>query len=251
MKKVLYLLGVAALSAGLASCSGGGGSTPPLALSPQTVTAARGLAASLGDSIALGQDVTSVQAYPTLLALDINASVANLGIGGEEIGTRGVSKGVQIDEVPLIPLNTTVVTLYIGTNDALDQQTAGTYDPSMFVANIPPLISAIKLRVPAAQIIVATIPNRADTEPYLTGDPTNRARETTMINAMNAALVGTGLAIADLHCDPAMYDPINFFSPYDVHPVASGHVAIAADFMQAIQHPKPVQPCAYDAALNG
>lgn len=246
-----------ALTVLLASCSGGSPLTPTVATlfatpPPPYLTA-------LGDSITAGAHGGE---YVSALAHTLGAQYTNLGIGGETSGpvsfqvpggvllSRG---GVLNDEVGSIPLQTTIVTLYIGTNDAwLFGQPTYTYalNPQAavynYASNIKDIIAGIRGRVPQAQIILADVPNSSWRQINLNESSGLRLVSAQLADGYKAALVATGYPVVDLLCDPGMYDEANFGGPYDPHPVASGFAVIAADFLAQIQHPKAPGNCKYE-----
>lgn len=222
---------------------------------------------TLGDSITAGAHGSE---YPHKLGALIDAvSVTNLGIGGEFSGpvdyqvpggAHMVYGGVLKDEVPKIPLDATIVTLYIGTNDmwlagvkiapdlsdidSVYAQAAATYD-----ANIKGIISGIENRVPLARIIVADVPNSSNRPSHEVEPLKMRKAESSLADAMRMSLVATGDTVVDLECDPAMYNDANFGGPLDVHPVDSGFVDIAQHFADAILSPRPPKPCSYESPM--
>lgn len=211
----------------LAGCGGGSALSPVPSPSPTVL-------------VALGDSITASGTYPAQLAALLGARLVNLGINGEFSGptTFGVihQGGVLADQVPQIPLNATIVTLYIGTNDMwlfgvpnapgyLDvAATAARYD-----ANIRAIVAGIRQRVPAARVILASVPNAAKRAAGL-GDTATSA----LAEAMRVSVLYTGLPVADLENDSAMYDEANFGGPYDPHPNAAGAAVIAAEFVLAI-----------------
>lgn len=254
----------------LAGCGGGGagvGSLPPQAKTVVTQsTASAPVLVTLGDSITAGAHGS---AYPPMLAAAIGAaSVTDLGIGGEFSGPTSFQipggshptyGGVLADEVPQIPLNATIVTLYIGTNDSIFLD-GDEYDltpnadnimqfvplvETAYAQNITGIIAGIHQRVPAAKIILADVPNAAWRPAGQQELPILRQSETDMIDAFRQTLIATGLPLVDLTCDPGMYDDANFGGPTDPHPVASGFAIIANDFAQVIEHGSAVVPCEY------
>lgn len=222
---------------------------------------------TLGDSITAGAYGSS---YTVPLATALGMQLTNLGIGGEFSGpvdfqqtctgcARITYGGILADEVPKIPLQTTIVTLYVGTNDRIflgelgmlpDMSNALTIAQGVAVeydANIKAIVAGVRARVPNARIILATVPNGAWRPTGKTWPLPLRKSITYMSNAFKKTLVDTGLPVVDLMCEPAMYDDANFGGPTDVHPVASGFAVVAADFAATIRHPKPAGHCKYEA----
>jgi lysophospholipase L1-like esterase len=229
--------------------------------------------AALGDSITAGGEAsTPANDYVSLVGAALGAQTTNLGIGGMTsgpvnlwIGTENiVYSGVLAAEVPGIPTNATLVTLYIGTNDyylAGNQSTTSTgasvgllpdYSnmaaveasvESAYQTNIAGIIAGIKSRAPKARIVVATMPNYGWRDGHL-GGPNDLAVSQSIANSFKATLVATGLTVVDLECEPGMYDEKNFNSPTDPHPNDAGHAIMAADFLAQIAHPSaPATSC--------
>lgn len=219
----------------------------PLAATAATVgvhTVAAEKLVTLGDSITAGANGSE---YPSMLATALGATVTNLGIGGEFTGPLIYGAlhygGVLADEVGAIPLDTTLVTLYIGANDMwlfgvsdypgyLDVPTTlARYD-----ANIRTIVAGIRARVPGARIILASVPNAALRPVNVNLPQSIKGAYAALADGMRASLYATGLPVADLEHEPGMYDDANFDGPYSPHPIAAGFAIIAADFAKVIQH---------------
>ena len=219
---------------------------------------------TLGDSITAGANGSE---YPRKLGTLIDAArVVNLGIPGQfsgpvdyqiPKGPHMVYAGVLAAEVPKIPPDATIVTLYIGTNDMWLAQLKAQADPGdvlciyahaaqTYRANVDAIVGGIRSRVPHARLVVADVPNPADRPVHLTEDPLLRAAQTGFADSMRRTLLETGATFVDLECDPAMYDDANFGGPYDVHPIDAGFERIAQDFAQALRHAAPAGSCVYE-----
>lgn len=236
---------------------------------------------TLGDSITWGQGASdrTKTSYAALLAKSLRAVWTNLGIKGETlipqpnsfftgISSKGYAYaptgGILKDEVPSIPLDTTVVTVYIGTNDQwmtrasikpdFSNEATITADvAAAWQSGIAALVTGIRARVPLAHIVIASVYNDADkgsivslnAEPYAT----YRSKITAMVNAMNNAISAQGVTIADLHCDSRIYDVKNYVTQYDLHPNDAGHYAIFTDFYNAIERGGGMHACVYDSVI--
>jgi lysophospholipase L1-like esterase len=267
MKCLLLAATFAAL--GLAACGGGGSAATPALPAIPTVPAVVATAAptaaptpifytALGDSITAGGEASTIGStdFVTLVGKALGATTTNLGIGGQfsgpvnviiPTGLNIVYTGVLAAEVPNIPLNTNLISLYIGTNDLwLTEEMGAVQTP--YAANLAGIISGIHARVPNAKIVALTVPN--DTYRNAAGE--SAALKTVLTgfdNAMRTAIIGSGALVADLQCDPAMYNNANFPNPYDVHPNDAGHAAIAADVLAQIAHPTaPAASCVYQTS---
>lgn len=234
--------------------------TPAPAPTP-AVSPAAPVYVALGDSITAGAYGST---YTIPLAQALGARLINLGKGGEfsgpmhyQLSCKGCAHldydGLLADEVPKIPLDATLVTLYVGTNDmwvAGDRSgdILANYDAAAraYDSNIRAIVKAVRLRVPGARIVVATVPNGAHRPAAHAWSPILRQGETNLANSMKQTLISTGLPIVDLECEPGMYDDANFGGPIDPHPNAKGFAIIAADFLSVIQHAPPVSHCDYE-----
>jgi lysophospholipase L1-like esterase len=230
---------------------------------------------TLGDSITAGSSASDPnKSYPVLLAASLGATLTNLGIGGMTTGpfpghTNAAGRivvapypGVLAAEVPKIPLDSMIVTVFIGTNDGwlmsldfhqpsednLAEVTAAW--STAFRTNLPAIVAGIRARVPTARIVVATVPNSANRTAVLISKDPWRQAVSDFSNAMKATIVASGVTVVDLQCEPGMYDDSSFAGPIDVHPNDAGHALIAAAFFRAIQHPTAVTPCKYGAPLS-
>lgn len=234
----------------------------------------------LGDSITYGVGASDRNAtgYAAILANKLGAQLTNLGISGETAipepneyftGTTVTGDvypahaGVLADEVSRIPLDTTIVTLYIGTNDLwlANSHTSADYSnmdalytavAADYARYLSATVSAIRARVPLASIVIATNINPADKGVIatVTSGPVFKYRQamTALVNSMNAAVQAQGAIVADLHCDAQLYDTADYLSAVDVHPNDAGHARIAEDFYAAIVTGGTAQACVYDSA---
>ena len=238
----------------LQNCGGGGGASSPL---PVAATSAPQVYVALGDSITHGWDGSqylTTQAYVNIVAASLGMTLVNLAIDGEQSGppitSGGADSGVLLDEVPQVPANASLVTVYTGIVD--ENQTAIGNDnyattAGYYAANVRAIVAGIRQRAPQARIVLIAPPDLMDRSPWY-GVP-NRSALATMVTAMKGALVATGLPVVDLECEPAMYDPANFLDGTNLHPLASGQAMIAADVLAQIAHPSAPGHCSYEAAL--
>lgn len=163
----------------------------------------------------------------TLMNLGIPASVLSPAIEtiarehGHEVTGNFVDR-----QVPFVPRDSTLVTIFGGANDAnaigeaMENGAAGTnvsgYIESQaraFGADFDRLIRGVRGRAPGAFIIVLNIPNLAAL-PYAARHPLEHRR---VLQAISVAFsreanrqAGNGVAILDLMCDPALYNPAHF-----------------------------------------
>jgi lysophospholipase L1-like esterase len=158
------MLGVCVLVAMLlAGCSGGGGSGVSVAFpaiaGSATTTEAPIHVAAVGDSITAGvmddaaaSDLANPDPYYHVDPTRSFAGVAASLLGDASPAILGVPKAftweMAVKQVPLIPLNATVVIAYGGTNDAF---------PHVDPAAVDDLVAAIRARVPKAKIVLLTV----------------------------------------------------------------------------------------------
>jgi lysophospholipase L1-like esterase len=222
--------------------------------------------AALGDSITAGGQASQIGKtdYVSLIGAALGAQTTDLGIGGQFSGPEDtyygtvhiVYAGVLAAEVPGIPLNANLVTLYIGTNDmylAFSQDLADYSNAASvaqatdayYQANIAGIIAGIKARVPQARIVVATVPNYGWQNGH-NNVPLALASTAMLADSFKATLIATGLTVVDLLCEPGMYDEANFAAPGNPHPDDAGHAIIAHDFLAQIAHPTAPGHCQYE-----
>jgi lysophospholipase L1-like esterase len=179
-------------------------------------------------------------------------SLTNLGIPGavlspeiealgDSIGTGVVGNFIQ-REMPFVPRDATLVTVFAGGNDANTIGSAiesglGSPSPSAYATekvlafgrDLRALIAGIRDRAPSARIVVLNLPNMAGL-PYAAGYSTSRRQYlqqiavgiTTEINA----LTSQGVHVIDLMCDASFYDH-GTFSSDGFHPNDSGYAYLA------------------------
>jgi lysophospholipase L1-like esterase len=187
-------------------------------------------------------------------------TVVNLGIPGAVIGPGVQSLAAQygrtvpsnfIDgEVPFVPRNSTLITIFAGGNDvntigATIRSGAGGGDPWSFIdqqvkafgGEYTTLISRIRERVPGARIVVANLPNFAAI-PMTSGFTVEERQmmqkisvgiSTQVINP----LASQGIPVVDLLCNSQFSSP-SIFSSDGFHPNDSGYTILASEMMKAI-----------------
>jgi lysophospholipase L1-like esterase len=209
---------------------------------------------------ALGQGGATV----TLMNMGIPAAV--IGPDIEAIGkkyNRTIPGNFLENEVPFLPRNSTVVTVFAGANDvntlgdALDKGEGGS-DPwgwtdqqiNAFKADFDALIRGIRDRAPQAKIVVANLPNMAGM-PYAAGYTLVQKQavqkmavgfDTQAINPYAAQ----GVAIVDMMCDARSYQA-SIYSSDGFHPNDSGYQYIAGEMLKAMNgsYPSPQSGCGY------
>jgi len=180
---------------------------------------------------------------------------------GRQYG-RDVPINIIDQEVPFVPRNSTVVTIFAGGNDihtvaeAIDRG-AGAADPlayadqqiRAFGTDFATLLKGIRDRAPQARIVVANLPNFA-------GIPMHAGRsveEKQLLQKISVGfstqainpLAGQGVAVVDLLCD-GRFTSSSYFSSDGFHPNDAGYATMAAEMMRAItssSHPAPQGSC--------
>jgi lysophospholipase L1-like esterase len=269
----------------------GGGSTPSSPSSPVPGPPAAGAAISYtavgaSDALGVGASVTclpyapcpSGTGYVAAIARQLQAghssvTLMNLGIPaaviGPDIQAIAIAAGRQVpgnfidQEMPFVPRDSNVVTIFAGGNDANAiadalNQGAGGNDPSgyvdaqvrAFANDYQTLVRGIRSRSPNAWIVVANLPNLAGA-PFTAGYSAIAKQYMQRISvgfttqAINP-LASQSIPVVDLMCDARSYVPGNY-SADGFHPNDAGYANIAAEFVKAITtsgYPAPRSSCA-------
>jgi lysophospholipase L1-like esterase len=166
-------------------------------------------------------------------------------------------------ELPFVPQDATLVTIFAGANDvnvitAALGGGAGAGDPAGFIDqqirsfgdSYQALVSGIRSHARSARLVVLNLPNLAGL-PFLGGAPLSRRQAaqrasvgmtTTVINPLRAA----DLAVIDLMCDARLYQP-SIYSSDGFHPNDAGYAILASEVVQAAtssSYPAPQGDCA-------
>jgi lysophospholipase L1-like esterase len=186
----------------------------------------------------------------TLMNLGIPASVLSPAIeaiarqSGREVTGNFVDR-----EMPFVPTDSTLVTIFGGVNDAnavgdaIEKGAAGANlsgyietQTQAFGADFDRLVRGVRGRAPDAYIIVLTVPNLAGL-PYAAGYPMMHRR---VLQAVSVAFsreasrqAGNGVVVMDLMCDPGMYNP-SHFSRDGFHPNDAGYAHITARLIEIV-----------------
>jgi lysophospholipase L1-like esterase len=198
--------------------------------------------------------------------------LSNLGIPAAVIGPgiealaaqyhRSVPANFINGEVPFVPRNSTLVTIFAGGNDvntvgATIRDGAGGGDPWTFIdqqikafgAEYATLIAGIRDRAPGARLVVANLPNFAAIPMTRGYTPEEKQMiqkisvgfSTQVINPLSSQ----GIAVVDLLCNTRFADP-GIFSSDGFHPNDTGYAILAAEMMKAIttsSFPAPASSC--------
>lgn len=210
-----------------------------------------------------------------LRAQGFTVSLTNLGIPTAVIGPDFQSLSARYrpnatvagnfieSEMPFVPKNATLVTIFAGGND-LNSVTAalgggaGGADPAGYIdrqvgafsADYTTLVNGIRARAAAARIVALNLPNLAGL-PYLASASLAQKQAAQRIaagfttSAVNA-LTAQGVTVIDLMCDPRAYQASNYSSD-GFHPNDSGYAFIAAEVVKAATsaaYPPPLASCA-------
>jgi lysophospholipase L1-like esterase len=166
-------------------------------------------------------------------------------------------------ELPFVPQDSTLVTIFAGANDvnvitAALGGGAGATDPAGYIDqqvrsfgdSYRALVSGIRNNAKSARLVVLNLPNLAGL-PFLAGAPLSQRQAaqrasvgmtTTVINPLRAA----DLAVIDLMCDVRLYQP-SIYSSDGFHPNDTGYAILAADVVRAAtssSYPAPQGSCA-------
>ena len=275
------------LSLGLTGCSASSGS--PVVPSPPTLTRyvalgasdAVGYNASIscdGPANAAGTrpqrseplDCPNGTAYVPRLArlLPGPVELINLGRSGAVLSPamqalrQGIPANLLQDQVPRLPPDATLITIWVGGNDtnaialAAAQRALQGEDPLPFVdqqirqfaADYQTLLQAVRARAPQARLAVANLPNFA-LIPLGQQQPSSVRQLLSLISvgltqrAINP-LSQQGIPVVDLLCDPRSYRRESFFpGPLadGFHPNDRGYADLADAFLSALRQPLPPQ----------
>lgn len=210
-----------------------------------------------------------------LKAAGYTVALTNLGIPTAVIGpdfqrlsaqyrpTAIVAGNFLESEMPFVPKNATLVTIFAGGNDVNTVTAAlgggaGAADPASYIdqqvkafaTDYASLVAGIRARAGAARIVALNLPNLAGL-PYLASAPLAQKQAaqraavgftTTAVNALTAQ----GVTVVDLMCDARAYQPSNYSSD-GFHPNDAGYAFIAAEVVQAAtspSYPAPRASCA-------
>lgn len=246
--------------------------TQPSPTPTSTVVAYTALGAS--DAVGVGASVPCFPfaacpdgtGYVPLIARRLTESqtvtTTNLGIPAavlspevQELGNkygRNIPANFIQGEMPFVPRNTTLVTIFAGGNDtnaigtAIEGGAAGSADVRVYMdgqvaqfrTSLDTLVRGIRQRAPSTRIVVANLPNFAGL-PFTQGYSLQRRQALQRISvsfsrdAINVLSV-QNVSIVDLLCDPRSYDPAHYSSD-GFHPNDRGYAFIADAFLASIR----------------
>lgn len=158
--------------------------------------------------------------------------------GGCAVGGFNICRNVMVDEAPYVRRTSTLVTIFIGANDAnallreVRSGQIGVSDSafiqsqvSKFARDMEAVVATVRGRSTEARIVALNLPNMANT-PYASGLPGSEKRAlqemTVGFSAGINALVSRGVTVVDLMCDGNFYNPA-YFSGDGFHPNDAGY----------------------------
>jgi len=212
-------------------------------------------------------------AVRTLRFQGFSVVAANRGLPGGVLSRRIQTLGRQYgrdelffnfieDELPFLPKDSTVVTIFAGGNDlnvvraaiaggAANGNVNGYVDQQVlqFTEDFQTLVAGIQARAGSARIVILNLPNLAGL-PYLSGgsatdrQAAQRFSVGVTLSAFNP-FAARGLAVIDLMCDARLYQPGNISSD-GFHPNDAGYAILAGQVVSAVtsaSYPHPQNSC--------
>jgi len=182
---------------------------------------------------------------------------------GKQYGRNDLLFNFIDDELPFVPKDSTIVTIFAGGNDLNVVRSAiaggaaggninGYVDQQVlqFTDDFKQLTSGIQSRAGAARLVVLNLPNLAGL-PYMVGasltdrQAAQRFSVGVTLSAFNP-LAARGIPVIDLMCDPRLYQGGNMSSD-GFHPNDAGYAILASQVVTAItsaSYPQPLASCA-------
>jgi lysophospholipase L1-like esterase len=210
------------------------------------------------------------------LAQTRTVTLTNLGVPGAVLGPdtqalarrygRDVVANFLDNEVPFVPRDSTIVTVFAGGNDvnAIAAAAAGgaasagiatfvEQQVRQFATDMSRLVGAVRDRAPSARIVVANLPNLSYA-PYAAGYGSDGRQLLHLLSvgistqAINP-LASQGVLVVDLLCDERTYDPSRY-SGDGFHPNDRGYQLIAESMLAAITSVSVAPPASTCLAMN-
>ena len=225
-----------------------------------------GLYVALGDSITQGTGITDTcggypdhpvdidafcaaphgKSYSERVARELRAKgiagmYMNAGIGGATVTT------VIEDELPWLPANATIITLYLGTNDTrapFTRKISPEETLAKFKKGYKIILDYIHKTAPQAKVYLVNVPNQkfldgiGNMKDYLDVFEKTSTAVDTYIDSLYPQY-----PVVDLVCLPTTYDMSLQFAG-SVHPNDEGAAPLAAAITQVIEAKKPSPPAA-------
>jgi len=239
-----------------------------------TTPAPGGLYVAMGDSITYGVGATvNCQAFPAH-PVDIDAycpdgtsyaamtakALRGAGIAGHfmDLGINGAHvERVMNDEVPYLPADATIVTVYVGTNDSGAVRFPKTTVAGVvgrFEKDYDELLAMIHEKAPKARVVLINFPN----EKYLAASYHVSDEVLPLYNATSQILAEfidnhyPKYAVVDTICQPASYDYGLLYNG-TVHPNDTGDAILAQSIVKVIlakNPPAPPRSCVWFDAVT-
>ena len=212
MQKLLLPLSLSAL---LAACGGSASSpVPHVAQNSPAVVASATPAASAAPStpsptavyVALGDSITALGS-PTPYAALLNPNVIDLAISGE------TAVGAVTDELPQVPANATLVTVFLGENDLSHVWESGE-TVAQYASAMQAIVAGVKQRAPRAMILVLNLPNY----PWQQGG----------MVPYNAVIAALGVTVVDTYDDATYLTELQTTPVGNIHPTDAGNRELAS-----------------------
>lgn len=190
----------------LIGCGGGGsgGSALPAAVA----VAAPQVYVALGDSITAS--IPPAGAAPdanTSYAWLYNSNVIDLGISGE------TAIGAITDELPQVPANATLVSIFLGVNDIYVKAMTTGETTADYAAAMRTIVTGVRSKAPQARVVVFNLPNYSS---FRLGD----------VVGANDAIGGLGIPVIDLYDDTAYLTELQTVPVGNIHPTAAGQAEL-------------------------
>ena len=191
----------------------------------------------------IGKRLTAAGKTVTLVNLGLPGGVLSPGVQaiGNGLG-RDILSNFLDQEVPFVPKNSTLVTVFAGGNDvntigaAVEAGLGGT-NPQAYVTtqtqnfgrDLRAMVDGIKERAPQARVVVLNLPNLAGL-PYASGYSIDKRRWLQTIavgfSAQINSLTSRGALVIDLMCDSSFYNGA-LYSGDGFHPNDAGYAHLA------------------------
>jgi lysophospholipase L1-like esterase len=282
------------IAAAVLLLAGCGADSNPAAPSPPPAAGSAVVYAAIGASDAAGvgssapcmpfTDCPNGQGYVPRIVRDLQGqgstvALTNLGIPAAVLSQRLQTIGEQYgrtipanfieQEMPFVPRDATLVTIFAGANDVNTVSAAigggaGGSDPAGYVDqqirafgdDFKVLLDGIRARAPSARIVVANLPNMG-TMPFASGYNLSRRQLLQKTSVGFSAqvlnpLAAQGIPVVDIQCD-SRYTNRAYLSSDGFHPNDTGYAAMATDFLKAIRassYPAPSASCSQMRAVK-
>ena len=175
---------------------------------------AAGLYVAIGDSITSGYGLAAPNrdACPYLVARMLGVHVVDLGIPGVDTG------GAIAFESPHVPRAATIITIFLGTNDA-DRIRRGIIRKAQFQTQYRNLIATARGSAPSARVYILT--------------PVTSLARSSGVNDFIRRQASSTVRLIDLDHDPLLHRRANY-QPDFIHPNVAGQRRIATDVLNGL-----------------